>query len=45
MDSEVLDEVFAVFFNEDPTYAMSSYHFPIDLESNGRPFGSKSIGK
>ena len=21
------------------------YHFPIDLEPNGRPFGSKSIGK
>ena len=21
------------------------YHFPIDLEQNGRPFGSKSIGK
>ena len=20
------------------------YHFPIDLEPNGRPFGSKSIG-
>ena len=21
-----------------------SYHFPVDLEPNGRPFGSKSIG-
>ena len=21
------------------------YHFPIDLEPNGRPFGSKVIGK
>ena len=21
------------------------YHFPIDLEPNGRPFGSKSVGK
>ena len=22
-----------------------TYHFPIKLEPNGRPFGSKSIGK
>ena len=37
-------EIFSKFYQIKPKSGCI-YHFPIDLDPNGGPFGSKSIGK
>ena len=47
-DSTILDNTHRVIFLKSCSFKLKSdciYHFPIDLGPNGRPFGSKSIGK